>query len=89
QSFEALNDLHLFLRSDPVFLPYLYNEFTDVAGLTLEAKPFGPQELGQVRKLLKKVREKVKRVENDMEFVDAAQRSGTPSRRGVEKRRAA
>ncbi len=89
QSFEALNALHAFLRSDPVFLPYLYNEFMDVAGLTLETRPFGPQEFSRVRQIVKRVREKVKRMEDDMGFVAGEQRNAPPSRRGMEKRNAA
>ncbi|WP_171267193.1 motility associated factor glycosyltransferase family protein [Oceanidesulfovibrio marinus] len=88
QSFEGLKRLNAFLRSDPVFLPYLYNEFMDVAGLTLETRPFGPQELSKVRQIAKRVREKVRRMEEDMGFVAAEERNAPPSRRAG-KRRAA
>ncbi len=59
------NSLHMFLRQDPIYMPYLYNEVMDVAGLRDAVKRYGPKEMATFRQLSKRVMEKV-------EFMDYA-----------------
>ncbi|GFM38258.1 motility associated factor glycosyltransferase family protein [Desulfovibrio psychrotolerans] len=53
------NSVHMFLRQDPIYMPYLYNEIMDVAGLRDARTRYTPKDMGLFRETLKKVLEKI------------------------------
>jgi len=60
---QSLNQLYVFLRQDPLYLPYLYNEVMDVAGLVRARPRLGPEDLSQVRGVIRRVQSKVRRMD--------------------------
>jgi hypothetical protein len=58
---EALGRVELFLKQDPLYMPYLYNETVDLAGLTRARKEYRTRDYPEFRRIarcvLKKVRE--------------------------------
>lgn len=58
---EAMGRVEMFLKQDPLYLPYLYNETVDLAGLTRARKDYGPRDFPEFKRIarcvLKKVRE--------------------------------
>ncbi|UZP68017.1 DUF115 domain-containing protein [Desulfovibrio mangrovi] len=51
--------LHMFLRQDPIYLPYLYNEIMDIAGLRDGVTRYTAKEIQRFKAVSKKVMEKV------------------------------
>ena len=56
------NVLH-FMRQDPLYLPYLYNEVMDMAALVQTKIKYGPADMSQYRKILKVVLGKVREID--------------------------
>ncbi len=54
-----LNSIHIFLRQDPIYLPYLYNEVMDVAGMRDARDRYVPKDLGEFKAISRKVLTKV------------------------------
>ena len=59
----ALSDVRAFLGQDPLYLPYLYNEYMDVGGLLFRAKPYEPKDFVEFKKIVKRVLGKVRRMD--------------------------
>ncbi len=57
---ETLGQLMAFLKQDPLYVPYLYNEIMDLGGLALLTRRHEPGELAEVRRILARVLDKVR-----------------------------
>jgi hypothetical protein len=60
---DVLNKVVIFLKQDPLYLPYLYNEVMDMAGLAQMRPKFGPTDMADFKKIVKKALGKVKEVD--------------------------
>lgn len=58
-----MEQVALFIRQDPLYLPYLYNETLDLAGLTRAKARYEPRDLGEFRRIVRSVLKKVKEVD--------------------------
>ncbi|MGE4290866.1 MAG: motility associated factor glycosyltransferase family protein [Desulfovibrio sp.] len=68
-----MEQVSLFIHQDPLYLPYLYNETLDLAGLTKAKFRYEPRDLGEFRRIVRNVLKKVKEVDRRL--------TGTESRR--------
>jgi hypothetical protein len=55
--------LRIFLRQDPLYLPYLYNEIMDMAGLCHARTTYGMKDLVQFRHIRKRVLDKAREMD--------------------------
>ena len=60
---QLLNNVLHFLKQDPLYLPYLYNEVMDMASLVNLKASYGPTDLKEYRDILKRSLAKVKQVD--------------------------
>lgn len=60
---KTLERVHLFLRQDPLYLPYLYNEIMDVAGMVYRDKAYAPKDYVAFKAIMKRVLAKVREVD--------------------------
>ncbi|AGW14411.1 putative protein of unknown function [Megalodesulfovibrio gigas DSM 1382 = ATCC 19364] len=60
---EAVSRLRAFLRQDPLYLPYLYNEVMDVNGMLHLGRPFAPRDLPALRQICSRVNTKVREMD--------------------------
>lgn len=75
---EAIHRFHLYLRHDPLYLPYLYNEITDTAGLIHGVRTLGPKDFVAFKNLVKRVQHKVR----DMDELVADQNFNEKAKQG-------
>jgi hypothetical protein len=68
-----MGQVSLFIHQDPLYLPYLYNETLDLAGLTKAKARYEPRDLGEFRRIVRSVLKKVKEVDRRL--------TGTETRR--------
>ena len=52
-----------FLKQDPLYLPYIYNEIMDVAGLIQTHTHYGVKELTDFKNIKKRVIRKIKEID--------------------------
>ncbi|MBI9112485.1 motility associated factor glycosyltransferase family protein [Maridesulfovibrio ferrireducens] len=57
---KTFHDVYFFLRQDPLYLPYLYNEILDMAGLARAKTSYAPKDLPHFKKIAKKTIKKVR-----------------------------
>ncbi len=57
---DSMHRFHTYLRHDPLLVPYLYNEFMDVAGLAHGARKFDNRDNVEFKKIVRRVQDKVK-----------------------------
>ncbi|WP_300160360.1 6-hydroxymethylpterin diphosphokinase MptE-like protein [Solidesulfovibrio sp.] len=60
---ELLGQIQLFLRHDPLYLPYLYNDIMELAGLIQTRTRFGVKELTQFQAIRKRVQDKTREID--------------------------
>jgi hypothetical protein len=60
---KSLEEVHAFLRQDPLYLPYLYKEVMEVAGLVFRAEAYEPRDLVRFKQVVKRVNAKVRRMD--------------------------
>lgn len=58
-----LEHVLMFLRQDPLYTPYLYNEFMDIAGLAKLGGTRGMKDYLRIKKILARVLDKVKEID--------------------------
>jgi hypothetical protein len=58
-----MQQVTMFIKQDPLYLPYLYNETLDMAGLTQAKARYEPRDLGEFRRIIRNVLRKVKEVD--------------------------
>jgi len=61
---ETLNQVHFYLRHDPLYLPYLYNELMDVAGLLYAGRLFQLKDLTSFKQIVKRIISKVREIDS-------------------------
>lgn len=61
---ETLEQVLMFLKQDPLYMPYLYNEFMDLAGITRLTERHRRQELSEVKRILARVLHKVREIDD-------------------------
>ena len=70
----VLNNVDRFLKHDPLYAPYLFNEAIDLAGLTKAKLRYGPEDLAAFKKLVRKIMKKVREVDR-LVCTDAAEQA--------------
>lgn len=58
-----LEQVDVYIKQDPLYLPYLYNETLELAGLTRAKARYEARDLGEFRRILRSVLKKVKEVD--------------------------
>lgn len=61
---ETFQKLHQFLRSDPLYLPYIYNQLMTLSGWLQGGQTYTPDTHVKLKKGLKLILQKVRRVDN-------------------------
>lgn len=56
----AMEEMHIFLRQDPLYAPYLYNEIIDMAGLSRARTRYAREDFSEFRGISKRVMTKVR-----------------------------
>ena len=60
---QTLEQVLMFLKQDPLYTPYLYNEVMDLAGLARLSTGHAPGEFSQVRRILERALAKVREID--------------------------
>ena len=60
---EALTRVELFMKQDPLYCPYLFNEIVDMAGLTKAKYAYDSKDLGEFKRIAKSVLKKVREID--------------------------
>ncbi len=63
---ELLSQIHFFLKQDPLYLPYIYNEVMDMAGLIHTRAVYGVKELTQFKDIRKRVLAKAREMDESL-----------------------
>lgn len=61
---QLLANVMFFLRQDPLYLPYLYNEVMDMAALAQVRTSYAPGDLGEFKKIIKRALTKVREMDD-------------------------
>lgn len=59
----ALNRMEQFVKQDPLYSPYLFNEIIDLAGLTRAKFAYEAKDLGEFKRIAKNVLKKVREID--------------------------
>lgn len=68
---QTLLQVEAFLKQDPLYLPYLFNEIVDLGGLLRTRSTYALADLGELRRLFKRVLSKVREMDRYL-AVDSA-----------------
>jgi hypothetical protein len=60
---ELLSQIQFFTRHDPLYMPYLYNEIMDLAGLVQTKKRYGAKELTTFKAIRSRILEKTREID--------------------------
>ncbi|WP_027179115.1 motility associated factor glycosyltransferase family protein [Maridesulfovibrio bastinii] len=60
---KTIQQIDFFIRQDPLYLPYLYNEVMDMAGMARAKLSYKPKDLPELRKILKRTMQKVRKMD--------------------------
>ncbi|WP_369404484.1 motility associated factor glycosyltransferase family protein [Salidesulfovibrio brasiliensis] len=60
---QALTQVDMFVKQNPVYLPYLYNETLNLAGLTRAKATYEPRDLSEFKRISKSILQKVREVD--------------------------
>lgn len=63
---ELLSQIQFFMRHDPLYMPYLYNEIMDMAGLIHTNPKYGARELTAFKAIRRRVVNKVKEIDANL-----------------------
>ena len=55
--------LETFIKQDPLYMPYLFNETMDLAGLTRAKKRYDPKDFPEFKRITKSVLRKVREID--------------------------
>ncbi len=59
----ALHEVYFFIRQDLLYVPYLYNEILDMAGLARAQSSYAPKDLPRYKQIVKKILSKVRHMD--------------------------
>ncbi|WP_321402772.1 6-hydroxymethylpterin diphosphokinase MptE-like protein [Maridesulfovibrio sp.] len=65
---KALHDVYFFIRQDLLYMPYLYNEILDIAGLARAQASYTPKDLPRYKRIVKKILTKVRHMDRSICF---------------------
>jgi hypothetical protein len=60
---EGMNRVELFMKQDPLYTPYLFNEIVDMAGLTKAKYAYENKDLGEFKRIVKSALKKVREID--------------------------
>lgn len=60
---KTMEQVELFVKSEPLYIPYLFNETIDLAGLTKAKHHYEPKDLGEFKRIIKKILKKIREVD--------------------------
>jgi len=60
---KVMEQTHIFLRQDPLYAPYLYNEIIDIAGLSRARSTYSRPDLSEFRAVTRRVLSKVREMD--------------------------
>jgi len=60
---KTLGDVSVFLKQDPLYMPYLYNEIMDISGLIFTRRKYELRDLVEFKKIMKRVLDKVREMD--------------------------
>lgn len=60
---KTLEQVELFVKSEPLYIPYLFNETIDLAGLTRAKHHYEPKDLGEFKRIAKSILKKIREVD--------------------------
>ncbi|WP_320169158.1 6-hydroxymethylpterin diphosphokinase MptE-like protein [Maridesulfovibrio sp.] len=60
---KALHEVYFFIRQDPLYLPYLYNEILDIAGLARARSSYEPKDFPHYKRIIKKTLKKIRHMD--------------------------
>ena len=63
---DLLEQVTIFVKQDPLYLPYLFNETLEISGLTRAKYRYEPRDLGEFRRIMRAVLRKVKEVDRSL-----------------------
>ncbi|NDV25560.1 6-hydroxymethylpterin diphosphokinase MptE-like protein [Desulfovibrio sp. JC010] len=63
---KALHEVYFFIRQDLLYMPYLYNEILDMAGLARAKSSYAPKDLPRYKKIVKKILTKVRHMDRSI-----------------------
>lgn len=61
--FKTLKTFEMFLKQDPLYMPYLFNETLDLAGLTRAKRGFEPKDFPEFKRIAKNALKKVREID--------------------------
>lgn len=67
----VLSQIQLFLRHDPLYMPYLYNEIMELAGIVHTRTHYGVKELTAFKNIRRRVLEKIREIDTSLGPSDA------------------
>lgn len=67
---ESIQRFHGYLRHDPLYLPYLYNELTDLAGMLHGGRTLGLKDFSTFKKIMERVKTKVREMDSCLATAD-------------------
>lgn len=59
----TLQTFEMFIKQDPLYMPYLFNETIDLAGLTRAKRDFEPKDFPEFKRIAKNVLKKVREID--------------------------
>ncbi|WP_319765169.1 6-hydroxymethylpterin diphosphokinase MptE-like protein [Maridesulfovibrio sp.] len=63
---KTLHEVYAFIRQDLLYMPYLYNEILDMAGLARAQSSYSPKDLPRFKRIVKKIMTKVRRMDRSL-----------------------
>ncbi len=60
---QTIQQVEMFVKSEPLYIPYLFNETIDLAGLTRAKHHYEPKDLGEFKRIAKKILKKIREVD--------------------------
>ncbi|WP_320005854.1 6-hydroxymethylpterin diphosphokinase MptE-like protein [Maridesulfovibrio sp.] len=60
---KTLHEVYFFIRQDLLYMPYLYNEILDMAGLARAQYGYAPKDLPRYKRIIKKILAKVRHMD--------------------------
>ncbi|MBG0790878.1 MAG: motility associated factor glycosyltransferase family protein [Desulfovibrionaceae bacterium] len=67
---KALERIEMFIKQDPLYMPYLFNETLDLAGLTRAKARHEPSDLREFKAIAKRILKKVREMDRKITFID-------------------
>jgi hypothetical protein len=70
---KTLQTFEMFLKQDPLYMPYLFNEAIDIAGLTRAKHGFDPKDFPEFKRIAKNALKKVREIDRKVCYNEKAE----------------